>query len=66
MTWLTEVSLAIIAGGKSSRMGRDKAFLKLGDKTLIERVITANCRFGTNPGRPSRGVNCSGTRVLLI
>ena len=43
MTWLTEVSLAIIAGGKCSRMGRDKAFLELGDKTLIERVNT--CRF---------------------
>ena len=46
MTWLTEVSLAIIAGGKSSRMGRDKAFLELGGKTLIERVITASADLG--------------------
>lgn len=35
------LSLAIIAGGKSRRMGRDKAFLKLGGQTLIERVIAA-------------------------
>lgn len=34
-------SLAIIAGGKSSRMGRDKAFLELGGRSLIERVIAA-------------------------
>ena len=27
---MTEVSLAIIAGGKSRRMGRDKAFVELG------------------------------------
>lgn len=28
----------ILAGGKSSRMGRDKAFLPIGRKTLVERV----------------------------
>jgi molybdopterin-guanine dinucleotide biosynthesis protein A len=31
----------IAAGGQSSRMGRDKAWLQLGDRTLIERVIAA-------------------------
>jgi molybdenum cofactor guanylyltransferase len=30
---------AIIAGGKSSRMGSEKALLKLGAKTLIEHVV---------------------------
>lgn len=31
----------ITAGGLSSRMGRDKAWLRLGDKTLIEHIIDA-------------------------
>jgi molybdopterin-guanine dinucleotide biosynthesis protein A len=29
----------ILAGGKSSRMGTDKAFLKIGDKTFIENAV---------------------------
>ena len=32
-------SAVILAGGKSSRMGRDKAFLELGGQTLLERQI---------------------------
>ena len=32
-------SLAIIAGGQSRRMGRDKAFVELAGKPLIEHVI---------------------------
>ena len=39
-------SLAIIAGGKSRRMGRDKAFIKLGGETLIQRVIAASADLG--------------------
>jgi molybdopterin-guanine dinucleotide biosynthesis protein A len=31
----------ITAGGLSSRMGRDKAWLKLGDKTIIKHIIDA-------------------------
>lgn len=37
----------VLAGGKSSRMGTDKAFLKIGDRTFIENAIEAlrpNCR----------------------
>lgn len=34
-------SIAILAGGQSSRMGTDKAFVKLKDKFLIEHVINA-------------------------
>ena len=30
---------AILAGGKSKRMGKDKLFLKLNDKMLIEHTI---------------------------
>jgi len=32
-------TLAIISGGKSSRMGTNKAFVKIGEQTLIERII---------------------------
>lgn len=39
-------SLAIIAGGKSRRMGRDKAFIEVGGKTLVERVIAASADLG--------------------
>jgi molybdopterin-guanine dinucleotide biosynthesis protein A len=33
------ISCAILAGGKSRRMGAEKAFLKLGELAIIERVI---------------------------
>ncbi len=35
----SDVTCIILAGGKSSRMGRNKALMKLGDKTVIERMI---------------------------
>jgi len=35
----TQVTGVILAGGKSRRMGRDKAFLPFGEGLLIERVI---------------------------
>lgn len=34
-----DVTAFILAGGKSTRMGRDKAFLPLGTETLLSRVI---------------------------
>jgi len=33
---ITEVTGVLLAGGKSRRMGQDKRFLRIGDKTLIE------------------------------
>ena len=40
------LSLAIIAGGQSRRMGRDKAFVELGGSALIERVIQRSADLG--------------------
>ena len=31
----------ILAGGRSSRMGRPKAWLKLGERTMLETVTAA-------------------------
>ncbi len=33
------VTAVVLAGGRSIRMGRNKALLKLGNKTMIERVV---------------------------
>ena len=34
------ISIAILAGGQSTRMGQDKAFLKVGGQMVIERVLS--------------------------
>lgn len=36
-----QIAAAILAGGQSRRMGRDKGRLQLGGQTLIERVLAA-------------------------
>lgn len=38
---MLEVEGAILAGGQSRRMGRDKALLTLGGRTLLERAVTS-------------------------
>lgn len=38
-TAATPISAVILAGGRSTRLGRDKAFLKVNGQTLIERII---------------------------
>lgn len=43
----------VLAGGKSSRMGRDKAFLEIGDKTFVENAVVAL--------KP----NCSQVKIVL-
>lgn len=34
-----DYSIVILAGGKSSRMGKDKSMIKLNGKTILERVV---------------------------
>lgn len=36
---MTDFTLAIVAGGKSTRMGRDKSFVPLNGRPLIEHVL---------------------------
>ena len=48
------VSVAVLAGGQSTRMGRNKAFLQVGDRSIIERILdrvmglTDDLFIGTN------------------
>lgn len=53
----SDISGFILAGGKSSRMGFDKAFLEVGNKPLLQNMIeliAPFCRYvaisGQNPG----------------
>ncbi|MBQ7497421.1 MAG: NTP transferase domain-containing protein, partial [Selenomonas sp.] len=41
-----DLSLLIIAGGKSSRLGTDKRQLKLGDSSLLEYTLAQGKKFG--------------------
>ncbi|MFB6264217.1 MAG: molybdenum cofactor guanylyltransferase [Bradymonadaceae bacterium] len=37
---MTDITIAILAGGESRRMGRDKASLELGGRTLLARTVS--------------------------
>lgn len=44
---MDEITVAIMAGGKSSRMGRDKSFVEFGGRPLIETVLSRVDGLGT-------------------
>lgn len=47
---MTQMDSFILIGGRSTRLGRDKASVELGGETLTERAI-ANVRVGLSPPR---------------
>lgn len=57
MAGSTDLSAFILAGGKSTRMGADKAFVTLSGRTLLERVldlarsVCAEVRIVGDPGK---------------
>jgi molybdopterin-guanine dinucleotide biosynthesis protein A len=56
----------VIAGGKSSRMGADKAFLELGGQTLLERalsVLNAVCDCVSIVGDPAKFRTYRGSKT---
>jgi len=40
------ISCIVLAGGESKRLGADKAFLRIGDRVLIEEVVEKVARIG--------------------
>jgi len=62
-------SAVILAGGESSRMGRDKAFLEIGGQTLLARQIRVVREAGADEvfisGRVNAEYAAYGCRVLL-
>ena len=52
-----DISAFILAGGRSTRMGRDKAFVTIAGRTLLERVleaataVTGNVRIVGDPAK---------------
>ena len=64
-----EFSAVILAGGKSSRMGRDKAFVEVGGSSLIVRQIALVRDVGAGEvfisGREGVDYSAFGCRVLV-
>ena len=41
-----DVTVQIMAGGRSTRMGRDKALVELGGRTLLQRALDTWQNYG--------------------
>lgn len=58
----------ILAGGQSSRMGRDKAWLEVGGRPLIARQVELVCEVGANEvlisGRTTADYTSLGCRLV--
>lgn len=54
------IGLLILAGGKSSRMGKDKSALKLGEKTFIQRLAENMGEFGEKLLSANKGETAEG------
>ena len=61
-------SAVILAGGKSSRMGRDKSFLEIDGETLLARQIRVARESGAAEilisGRPDKDYSTFGCKIL--
>lgn len=42
---MTDVTIAVLAGGRSSRMGRDKSFILLDEKPIVQHVLDRVCQL---------------------
>ena len=45
---MNEIAVIILAGGESSRMGQDKALLKIGDRTMLSKICSVAAEVSNN------------------
>ena len=57
---MAEVSAFVLAGGRSSRMGTDKAFLEFQGRTLLDRALGVVTAITPNAGALAAGDRSSG------
>jgi molybdenum cofactor guanylyltransferase len=63
--WVEPVTVFVLAGGKSSRMGQDKAFLRLGESTLLARALELARAIDGNPSIVGSAMKFAGFGMLV-